>query len=655
MRSLIRNICAILIAPIALSCVRLDIPEPTCTRNHDYPVLVNVVSDAASRISVNGTSLAWQEDDKLEMAALTADTLAVAELSVYSIDTSDPRKASFAGFVSMLDEPETCIFTFPSGNATEVDTTGLIRMYFNNQTGTHRPFMYAKTAYDSDGISGVMRHAGAVLEIDVSDALKNAGVSKLAFCGLGLESLSPVIINPDNGSVSFTSEAGTQITVSVQKTGKTYIAVPPINLPKGFSIICSNSDGTKNMIRTFSSEGTMTSGYDFSNRRGQIIPITLDGTFENYSLKCSKPEYVHTIKDNLLNGTAVSFSMTGQGASSKVFEEWGAKLFQLQGRDTVLFRSVSYRNVDKKLGEKVTMSVNNNWDLLPGGTYIFAPYYKIYGSTVSLDTEVLNISDPKVNITLSGSTSYDKYTDGRSDTDPNTHTSTLIEGVQAIINVHPDILDEFKATVAGDGTTANPDKTMAGQSSTLNFGNLTRTKWHVYEMTASAKVGAWNIPSVRREFRITGLPYEADFTQSNPKNWAYSWSFIGSIEYSDSRVKYLPGSWGGEAQGAVKSPAFNVPDSRNIGVKMTIDACSANTSESVRYMYYSACEADASAVYIGNNSLTARYAVSYSKDNYIDSWSNTIVLSAEEPSLMLSSKSKNFNKALFQIKINYAE
>ena len=184
---------------LALSCAKVDVPDGLRSEPYSYPVNLNVFPEALSRISVNGISMKWEEDDRLEITAIAEDTIAVSELEVYSIDDQEPDKASFTGYVSLLKEPRSCVFTYPSGNATEVDTNGVVWMHYNSQTGSHRPFLYAEAAYDKDGITAVMQHAGAVLEIDLSQRLRDAGVAQLSFVGNRLESLSPLRIDPESG------------------------------------------------------------------------------------------------------------------------------------------------------------------------------------------------------------------------------------------------------------------------------------------------------------------------------------------------------------------------------------------------------------------------------------------------------------------------
>ena len=632
------------------ACAKVDMPDIIEQSYDRYPVSLNVGPAPESKITLDGLSVAWEMEDKLEITAMTEDTVAISELSVYSIDAADNRKASFTGFVTMLEEPKSCVFTYPSGNTSEVDTTGLIKMYYSNQTGRHMPFLYASCDYDPNGMSAVMEHVGAVLAITVSDDIRNAGVTTIGFCGNSLESLSPALIDPADGKVTFPNKDGVQINVPLQESGPTYIAVPPVNMTKGFSIICSygEDEDKKSMFRTFSSDGGMTSGYDFSARRGQIIPIEIKGGFEHFGMTCGTPEVVHETKDGLYTGTSVSFQMTKKGASTKFFEKWGAKLFKMNDKDTVLFRSVEFSNTDEKLGEKVSMDVRNDWKLIPEGTYIFAPYFVAFGQKISLATKMVEVG-PSAKITLSGITSYSYYTDNDSSTDPNLVPNNKIQNVVASINVHPDIIDSFTATVQGDGTSANPDEkkefSASSPSSSLYFGHLTRNKWISYEMTGSAKVGSWELPVEKTVFHITGLPYHADFKTLNP-NSNPAWGLIGA-GYSDNRVTF-----NSSGKSALRSPAFHIPDN-SINVKTS---CSIRYNITKRWseipfeLYLEVCSKDKNNADWGENAkiltISTNYyqrvtgSGSFDEKGYVAS-SDTFVLNSDTPCMIYSCNINN--------------
>ena len=125
-----------------------------------YPVHIYAGTQTDTRISVDGLSLTWEQNDTLALCAVASDgTYANSELSVYQIDPSDCSKASFSGFVSMLSQPEVCFFMYPNSAATSYNsTTRRVKFQYNSQTGRHEPMMYARTAYNEDGMEAELKH-----------------------------------------------------------------------------------------------------------------------------------------------------------------------------------------------------------------------------------------------------------------------------------------------------------------------------------------------------------------------------------------------------------------------------------------------------------------------------------------------------------------
>lgn len=562
---------------VVMSCTDNDIYLPENGLN-DYLVCLNAgYPYPDTRLSVEGTVVGWDMDsDTIKIVAASADKkTGASELTVYEVSNYG-KTASFTGFVSMDAQPVDCYFMYPVHNSMTVNPeTGEISVPYNNQSGKHEPFMYAKTAYSPEGVNETLSHIGAMLEITCNIV----GVEQLTFAGNHLEPLSPILVNSGTGATSVAKEANVQITVPVQTEGKTYIAVPPVNLEKGFSIICSNVDGSKAMIKTFSSDGGLSSGYDFSSKVGHVIPIILEGTLETYEIVSSDAVVAHTkTPEGLLNGSSVTFTMSKTGVSDKLIEEWGATLVN---SDNEIVREIKYTNVNPPVGQTVTMDIANDWKLLPGGSYTFAPYYKIYGQRFSLASQAVTVEDPGVKMEIHGQTSYDKYI-SNDVSGANNHANTLIEGVSVTTNVDLSIISDFSAAL--DGNDMGEVSVTSGTVVTASYGNLTKTEYEKYSMKVSYEIGPWKIEA-ERDFHITGLPMEVDFTAGDPTsgNWTQSqkWGYLGIAGYSNKWVTFKKGT------GALLTPKLHVPG--DIKVKTAIDAHTNCSDESDRVIMINAC------------------------------------------------------------------
>ena len=596
----------LLSASLFPSCSEVDLPSAGLAV--DYPVTL-MTSSPDSKISHEGTKMTWDEDDILHLTAVADDkTIGESSVAFYSyLDENDKSGASFSGFVTMTSHPDYCCFVYPKHSFSTLDPeTRKLVLNYATQTGAHEPVMYVTADYSKSGINQTLVHVGAMLELDV----RIDDVAQITFVGNSLEQLSPVSVDAE-GNVTVGSESGAnlQITVPVQSEGKTYIAVPPVNFPKGFSLICSNQDASESMIKTFSTDGKLSSGYDFSAGVGQIIPVTLTGDLENYSITASGLNVEHTKVNNLLTGTSVTFKMNKTGASDKVIEEWGAKL--IKKRNTldpdskdIVVRTVSYTNETPINPENVIeMTKTDGWPILPAGDYTFAPYYKIYGQTIALDSQDIKVTDPGITLEIGGQTSYDKYKDGNID-GANDHANTLIEGVKVSTNVDLSIINEIAATLGGNDMV--PTKITSGEYVVASYGNLTRAAFASYPMQVTMKVGEITVTD-ENTFHLTGLPYEADFTTGNPTGWTPAWGMI-STSYKDNRVVYTGSS-------GIRSPQFYIPET-SITVS-TSCSCGHNvvTNSRTATMNISVCSSNAS-------SFTSGISLAFNKTYYTSGWSS---------------------------------
>ena len=643
MNKFITYILGILVISLTFGCsdVGLEFPEPSGLK--EYPILLHVTGSEETKITNSQNTLSWESDDIIQLTAIAngieqADTIAVTELQCFTIDENNSSKASFSGFVSLRNAPRDCYFTYPAGAAMSVDpSSGLVKAIYAQQDGTHKPFLYGKSEYPEDPTAGMnvgLHHIGAVLELDI----KVDGVTKVSFVGNKLEKLSPISINPDDHSLLMPNEAVTQITVPVQSEGKTYLFVPPVNLERGFSLICSNADATKYFIKSYSGSGA-NGGYDFSSlaKRGTMIPLEVDGEFVNFSVTTTDLTYTHNKNtDNLLTGTSVYFKMNLTGSSNKLIEGWGADLYD---SDRVKIRSISS---EAKIpnGEIVMEDNENARPLLKRGKYTLAPYYIMYGSKISLDSQNIDIADSGAFIEVDGITSYDKYKNNNLG-DPNELSKRLtIEGIKVSTNVDLSIMKNYSVTLGGTSLGNYNSLTIKDGVMTAIYANQTKSEFGTYQIKASFDIGNLNFVA-RKDCHITGLPYTADFAEGNPTGWTPAWGFV-SASYSNARVVL-------RGKSAVRTPKFYIPET-TIEV-LTYSDCRHNVTGSwgrkgTATLYIASCAAGATNIPNEETSLvfdTNYYQAAGSFDDvsgfdrkgYLIC-NTSLTLSTSKPSLMFS-------------------
>ena len=649
----LRSCAAVVLASVLSACTGIGPMLPSDTDiMQDYPVTLTVSQDEMTKIGLSGNSLLWETGDQIQLTAVTdgievSDTIATSVLKVFDIDKEDASKASFSGFVTLRSEPKSCYFTHPAGETMSVDAVkGTVKANYSSQDGTHKPFLYGKTEYAPEGMDVVLKHFGAVLEITV----ETPGVTHISLAGNKIEPLSPVIFNPEDDNIEKPTEAVTQITVPVQKEGKTYIFVPPVNFEKGFSLVCS--DGTKEnfFVKSFS-DGT-NGGYDFSSERGAKIPLTISGEFKQFAVTSSDLTIVHSRNDDgLLTGTTVSFKMSKTGSPDKLIDSWGATLTDAKGNVVRTYSSEAAIT-----DSTVTMDVSAGDIFLEAGAYTFTPYFYMYGKPVSLENQVVTktINDPGIVLNINGSTSYDKYKAGNV-TGANSHANTLLSGLSVSTNVAADVISDFSYSLVGDDKTvidvSNPSVEVADSSTIASFEDKTCSEFQGYTMSASITVG--NIKKeATRVFHITGLPYEVNFMDGDNN----SWSKLGVAEHSDNRITFKGlGSWGGDKKAAIVSPSFHVPESYY--VTTSLDAC----YKGDKYISIKVSAPNPNVIEFGDVSVKTNVPEKNWIGTYKDlasmgygTTSSSLTLTVNTPSLMYASEpAEGYNLGIYQIKIEY--
>lgn len=648
---------------LVLSCSGIDTPDVPHTGK--YPVTISVEQSPLTRISAggnNGLSLIWSESDMLRVTAVNQEESAFSNLRVSTL-SGDPvgKKAAFAGFVAMEDAPQYCYFTYPASDAITVKDGKIVARY-DIQDGTHKPLLYSKETYTQNGdIESQLKFAGAMLKVTIKNMAE--GVCSLAFFGNQSEKISPLTITPGDGADTYTISSGAEavsfIKIPVQQNGPTYISLPTVELPQGFSIAIIRKIGgmEEQSIHSFSFAGGNT-----SLDRGEIFPIVIDmgSEFDVSGFSVSDPSWRHVTNSNgLLTGTEVSFKMKKNGLADSRIEEWGAELKDEYG-NTV--RTLTCTADANKLDgvQEIVLNVANDLAFLKEGTYYFQPYYKAFGSgkqSIGTTLEMVVDAKPDVKLTIGGYTSYDKYYSGELMV-ANSLLNYIIYDVNATINVDPSALVSYEVNMNNgeevlDWSGSNKITFGAG-------GEFERDPFASYTFVATSSVVlkgglSYNL-SGSRVFHLTGLPLETDFYTYGDDN---SWTKVKNAEFSNKCITFSK-----SGQSALRSPAFNVPTgdgTKDLYVRSSYDGCGKNVNfgsidkKEFLDIYVAPCSASHSEPIIdGAQCKRAEYIVSYEPSGYKD-FENSMKLTPSSPALMYSANNRLYTKAIYKIKIVYSE
>lgn len=653
---------------LVLSCSGIDTPDVPHTGK--YPVTISVEQSPLTRISAggnNGLSLIWSESDMLRVTAVNQEESAFSNLRVSTL-SGDPvgKKAAFAGFVAMEDAPQYCYFTYPASDAITVKDGKIVARY-DIQDGTHKPLLYSKETYTQNGdIESQLKFAGAMLKVTIKNMAE--GVCSLAFFGNQSEKISPLTITPGDGADTYTISSGAEavsfIKIPVQQNGPTYISLPTVELPQGFSIaIIRKKEGVEEQsIHSFSFAGGNT-----SLDRGEIFPIVIDmgSEFDVSGFSVSDPSWRHVTNSNgLLTGTEVSFKMKKSGLADSRIEEWGAELKDEYGNTVRTLTTTT--DVNKLDGaHDIVLNVANDLAFLKEGTYYFQPYYKAFGSgkqSIGTTREMVVDAKPDVKLTIGGYTSYDKYLTKEKKGDgslvANSLLNYIIYDVSTTVNVDPSALVSYEVNMN------NGEEVLDWSGSNkITFGaegEFERDPFASYTFVATSSVVlkgglSYNL-STSKVFHLTGLPLETDFYTYGDDN---SWTKVKNAEFSNKCITFSK-----SGQSALRSPAFNVPTgdgTKDLYVRSSYDGCGKNVNfgsidkKEFLDIYVAPCSASHSEPIIdGAQCKRAEYIVSYEPSGYKD-FDNSMKLTPSSPALMYSANNKLYTKAIYKIKIVYSE
>ena len=655
----VMRLISIIFVLVVSSCLELDIENISAL--NDYQILINVSTDESTKVAVDNLALSWEETDKVQVnvitdAAETGDTLTTAILNYFQTIGNEKSKASFSGFVTLRKQPEMCYFTHPVGEAIAVDANNhTVKVFYTQQNGSHVPFLYGKSDYVEEGMDVTLTHLAAVLEITVN----TPDVKTISLFGNKKEALSPVIFDStNNDEVTRPTEAVTQITVPVQENGPTYIFVPPIHFENGFSLVCSKGNDSNSEYFIKSYTDGVTNGYDFTSKRGVKIPITIGNqTFDKFEIKASNINVAHTRKDNLLNGTSVSFDVVKKGTPDKLIQKWSATLTRVVDGKLQVVSSTTHAD-GTPIPSSGTIKLTNapEWPLLPNGQYSLNFSYTMYGMPTTVSKEV-TLNDTIPYLKIEGKTSYSKYLNNDIEGANRLDLAKYIEGLTIKTNVHNDIISEYFAQIYQGKNASNVD-IYASDNNKASFiagvaayGNLESFGFGERKTTAYIKCGNYEIKADDVDFQITGLPYEIGFSSGLSDNWYV----LGDAVANDSRITFqgLSTLAGRSGNGALVSKRFYIPNSEISVITYADVWCK---DEDVR-LSISSCVVNERNIIYGTSQINPHdinWTSSLSSKGYVDEGA-LVTLSLETPLIMYSIKEvpRTYNAALYQVKILY--
>lgn len=587
-----------------------------------YPVNVSAGVGDATKVSLDGLNLAWDEGDLLAMFADTDDAPVV--LTVYDVDAG-LSQAKFKGAVDALQQPSFCYFAYPS-DVKDFSSDGSVIFDYSSQDGSHKPFLCGYSAYDPDEMYVDLVHVGSVLRI--SNNIK--GLTSITVRGNSSERFSKIVCDARSGDTEIADDASGEIVLTSSSGfgSKVFIAMPPATFAKGFTLICENSEGART-YKSYSSDGLSESGYDFTSHRGYIYDMTLDESPVVIDDISCVPKHTFD-SDGYLTGTEVSLTLGRSGVSDKI-AEWSAVLTDSEGR-TVR----SYDSSDRPYNSVMTDS--DDWPYLNPGYYTLSVTCSVQGDVYTAE-QTINIPSPDL-LDVHASTTYSVYLASGAEAANNTgHGSDAIYDVKAEIKVAPELFSHPKYSAA----------TINYSAAGISTGNISVSSSGVHDPSFGDIAAARNEHKVIAELsfggivysdeitvHVTGLPYDYNFVNGSLDQYrSDGWTLNGSLRVSacglsnhvSTLVLYYYRAVA--SSGYVVSPEYHLPTALNVQASVIRD-------------HYSSINGNRE-LYVGPVSNTAASNISAVK--YDDSssmavsgkiigqnvWSSSFSLSADTP------------------------
>ena len=574
----------VILASVLFSCVDSLHEMPSADISGGYPVNVAAGVGDATKVSLNGLALTWDEGDVLAMLADTDDAPVV--LTIYDVDAG-LAQAKFKGTVDAEEQPTSCYFAYPS-RITQISSQGDITFDYSQQDGSHSPFLYGFSAYSPDNMYVTLVHAGAMLRISNSIA----DLVSITVKGNASEVFSKVVCNAATDGLRLSDDAASEFTVSSSSAfgSEIFVAMPPVNFSKGFTLICETSSGIKT-YKSFSSDGSASGGYDFSAHRGYICDISLSSSPVAIDAAASVQ---HTFDSGYLTGTAVYLTLGRSGVSDKI-ASWTAVLKDGNG-ETVRTFSSSDRP------QNVQMTDSNDWPYLNPGNYTLSVTCAVHDDVYASDFPV-SVPTPDI-VDVYATTTYSVYEASGADAANNTgHSSDAIYDIKSEIKIAPALFShpKYTSSTINYSTTGLSSGELALSAAGVHdpaFGDVAMAR-SAHTVTALLTFGGVGY-SDSVTAHVTGLPYSYDFYNKSVSTLESAGWTCKDVTYSNTLSKCAIQRDGSD--GYLISPFFYFPKSLQVAY-------------SVQAQYYRAWASNPSGrkinLYVGAASSTSSPASTY--------------------------------------------
>lgn len=252
--------------------------------------------------------------------------------------------------------------------------------------------------------------------------------------------------------------------------------------------------------------------------------------------------------DNDLDGTDITLDYNLNGANASAIASWQVEV-KYNGST---IRSYTGETRPDKIDK------TSDWPYIPQGSSIEANVKLKAGNVLSLTNCAFNLPQPDFSVSVTGTTSYDKYVAGDI-SGANAMNAETIENIGASLKIDDALLTNSNYNASFALTLDDAEIGSKNTPSSITYSDQTKQEWKTYTLKAIANFDGIE-QSATKDCYITGLPYKP--TNMIENDWTFaSWN----CKYENNAIKLGGVSGSGECTATLKK-AFQVPSNTSVVV-----------------------------------------------------------------------------------------
>ena len=247
-----------------------------------------------------------------------------------------------------------------------------------------------------------------------------------------------------------------------------------------------------------------------------------------------------------MDGTDITLDYNLNGANASAIASWQVEV-KYNGST---IRSYTGETRPDKIDK------TSDWPYIPQGSSIEANVKLKAGNVLSLTNCAFNLPQPDFSVSVTGTTSYDKYVAGDI-SGANAMNAETIENIGASLKIDDALLTNSNYNASFALTLDDAEIGSKNTPSSITYSDQTKQEWKTYTLKAIANFDGIE-QSATKDCYITGLPYKP--TNMIENDWKLaSWN----CKFENNAIQLGGVSGSGECTATLKK-AFQMPSNTSV-------------------------------------------------------------------------------------------